>query len=105
MDTVLLQRQKSECLHTTLNSSPFREAHHLEVASMLYVHTLLYHVELLYHRSANTAMVAHRLEIYVSSHTHTSKKQKNWRRLFVIPEKLAENVHKSQRQDFATKVC
>ena len=36
---------------------------------------------------------------------HTSKKQKNWRRLFVIPEKLAEKVRKSQRQDFATKVC
>ena len=35
---------------------------------------------------------------------HTSKKQKNWRRLFVIPEKLAEKVRKSQRQDFATKV-
>ena len=35
---------------------------------------------------------------------HTSKKQKNWRRLFVIPGKLAEKVLKSQRQDFATKV-
>ena len=35
---------------------------------------------------------------------HTSKKQKKWRRLFVIPEKLAEKVRKSRRQDFATKV-
>ena len=34
---------------------------------------------------------------------HTSKKRKNWRRLFVSSEKMAEKVRKSQRQDFATK--
>ena len=37
-------------------------------------------------------------------YTHTSKKQNNWWRLFVIPEKLAEKVRKSRQQDFATKV-
>ena len=35
---------------------------------------------------------------------HTPEKQKKWRSLFVIPEKLAEKVHKSRQQDFATKV-
>ena len=34
---------------------------------------------------------------------HTSKKRKKWRGLFVSPKKLAEKVHKSRRQDFATK--
>ena len=35
---------------------------------------------------------------------HTSKKRKNWRSVSVSPEKLAEKVPKSRRQDFATKV-
>ena len=34
---------------------------------------------------------------------HTSKKRKNWRGLIVSPEKLAEKMRKSRRQDFATK--
>ena len=32
------------------------------------------------------------------------KSKKNWRGLFFSPGKLAEKVHKSRRQDYATKV-
>ena len=39
-----------------------------------------------------------------SRRNHTTKKQKNWQRLFLSPEKLAEKVHKSRRQNYATKV-
>ena len=44
-------------------------------------------------------MIVDSLDVLV----HTSNKQKNWQRLFVSPEKLAEKVSKSRRQDFVTK--
>ena len=40
----------------------------------------------------------------VKSYFHTSKKHKNWRSLLLSPNKLAEKVRKSGRQNFASKV-
>ena len=56
-------------------------------------------------RSSSVCLVKERLLPKIQFCNHTSKKQTKQRSLLFSPEKLAQKVHKSGRQNFAVIVC